>query len=68
MNEVFAEEPEGLDPATTARLPVRNSVLAQIEAALLAEKLAVSDATVRRKGADPYNQAIPRPDSWAIDR
>lgn len=68
MNEVFAAEPEGLDPATTVRLPVRNSVLAQIEAALLAEKLAVSDATVRRKGADPYNQARAKTDAWAIDR
>lgn len=68
MNEVLAEDPQGLDPATTARLPVRNSVLAQIEAALLAEKLAVSEATVRRKGADPYNLAPPKADSWAIDR
>jgi hypothetical protein len=68
MNEHLAEDPDALDPDTTVKLHVRNSVLAQIEAALLAEKLAISEATVRRKGADPYNQATAKADSWAINR
>jgi hypothetical protein len=68
MNEQFRHESDDLDPATTARLPVRNTVLAQIEAALLAEKLSVSEAQARIRGIDPYNQAPPRQDTWVHKR
>jgi hypothetical protein len=60
--------PEDLDPAATARLSVRNTVLAQLEAALLADKLSVSEPQAKRKGSDPYNQATCRPDAWALRR
>jgi hypothetical protein len=68
MNDVTVNGLEELDPASTARLPVRNTVLAQIEAALLAEKLSVADSQARRKGIDPYNQVVPRKDTWANNR
>ena len=62
-----ANELDELDPASTARLPIRNTVLAQIEAALLAEKLAVTEGP-KAKGIDPYNKAVPKPDTWANHR
>ncbi len=66
MIEPSANELDELDTASTVRLPIRNTVLAQLEAALLAEKLAVSEA--KAKGIDPYNKAVPKPDSWANHR
>jgi hypothetical protein len=68
MSDQSAIDMEQLDTASTVRLPVRNTVLAQIEAALLAEKLSVSESQTRRKGIDPYNQAAPRPDAWGHNR
>jgi hypothetical protein len=68
MNDQTANGLEQLDPASTVRLSVRNSVLAQVEAALLADKLLVSESPTRRKGIDPYNQAASRPDAWAHKR
>ncbi|MEO8306881.1 MAG: hypothetical protein ABI616_02435 [Pseudomonadota bacterium] len=67
MNDLSIHEAE-LDPASTARLPLRNTVLAQIEAALLAEKLSVTEAQVRLKGVDPYNKAPPKKDAWGHNR
>jgi hypothetical protein len=68
MNQQSRNEIDDLDPATTVRLPVRNTVLAQIEAALLAETLSVSEAQTGFRGIDPYNQAPPRKDTWAHKR
>ena len=59
---------DDLDTASTVRLPIRNTVLAQIEAALLAEKLSVSQAQARLKGIDPYNQAAAKQDAWVHKR
>ncbi len=42
------------DLEDTARIDRRNTVLAQIEAALMADKLAVE----AKKGADPYNSGV----------
>ena len=42
------------DLEDTARIDRRNTVLAQIEAALMADKLAVETT----KGADPYNSDV----------
>jgi len=41
----------------TARIDRRNTVLAQIEAALLADKLAIEEANAKG-GADPYNSGV----------
>jgi hypothetical protein len=53
------------DMEDTARIDRRNTVLAQIEAALLADKLAIEAA---EKGSDPYNSGVfPRmagDDAW----
>jgi hypothetical protein len=43
------------DLEDTARIDRRNTVLAQIEAALLADKLAIESA---EQGTDPYNSGI----------
>jgi hypothetical protein len=56
------------DTATTVRLPVRNTVLAQIEAALLAETLSISEAQAGLRGIDPYNKAPTRQVTWARNR
>ncbi|MDQ2639564.1 MAG: hypothetical protein M3Y79_03135 [Pseudomonadota bacterium] len=42
------------DLEDTARIDRRNTVLAQIEAALLADKLAIA----REKSSDPYNSGV----------
>ena len=68
MSNPSANELDELDTASTVRLPVRNTVLAQIEAALLAEKLAVSESHAKTTGIDPYNKAVPKPDTWANHR
>lgn len=56
------------DLEDTARIDRRKSVLAQIEAALLADKLAVEES----KGSDPYNSGVyPRMaggDAWRTRR
>jgi hypothetical protein len=44
------------DPADTARIDRRRSILAQIEAALLSDKLALEELE-QHGGGDPYNTA-----------
>lgn len=46
----------GPDTGDTARIDRRKSVLAQIEAALLADKLAIEELE-QHGGRDPYNTA-----------
>jgi hypothetical protein len=48
---------ESADTADTARIDRRGTVLAQIEAALLANKLSVIDFAEERNGTDPYNHS-----------
>lgn len=45
----------------TARIDRRNSVLAQIEAALLADQLSLEGNASARTGSDPYNSAARMP-------
>jgi hypothetical protein len=52
--EIHTSEP--LDTAQTARIDRRSTVLAQIEAALLADKLTVLDFVEDGAGTDPYNR------------
>ena len=57
----------------TARIDRRHSVLAQIEAALLAGRLEVSEAPARTAGTNPYDsagsgKAAPRQDKWGNGR
>lgn len=42
----------------TARLDRRNTVLAQIEAALLADRPETQTSSLPRTGTDPYNSGI----------
>lgn len=46
-----------LDTGSTARIDRRQTVLAQIEAALLADKLAVIELDEQNAGTDPYNRS-----------
>lgn len=48
------------DTGDTARIDRRQTVLAQIEAALLANKLSVLDFDEERTGTDPYNHSRAR--------
>jgi hypothetical protein len=48
---------DSVDTGSTARIDRRQTVLAQIEAALLADKLAVLELKEENPGADPYNRA-----------
>lgn len=43
------------EPGDTARIDRRHTILAQIEAALLADKLDIEQAGLQRTGSDPYN-------------
>jgi hypothetical protein len=52
------------DLESTARINRRSSVLARIEAALLAGTLGVED----NAGSDPYNQGKVRADAWGKGR
>jgi hypothetical protein len=54
-----------IDVASTARIDRRQTVLAQIEAALLANKLSVLDVREERTGTDPYNSSRSDPGPWA---
>ena len=49
-----------VDTASTARIDRRQTVLAQIEAALLADKLSVVEMAEEGTGTDPYNRGVPR--------
>jgi hypothetical protein len=56
---------EPVDTAQTARIDRRSTVLAQIEAALLADKLTVLDLVEESTGTDPYNRSrAPVPTVW----
>jgi hypothetical protein len=48
-----------IDTAATAPIDRRQAVLAQIEAALLANQLSVLEVTEERTGTDPYNSHFP---------
>ena len=48
---------ESVDTGSTVRIDRRQTVLAQIEAALLADKLAVLELSDDHAGTDPYNRA-----------
>lgn len=48
---------ETVDTGSTARIDRRQTVLAQIEAALLADKLAVLELHEENTGTDPYNRS-----------
>jgi hypothetical protein len=45
----------GLDLDDTARIDRRNTIFAQIEAALLADKLSLEESATKATGSDPYN-------------
>lgn len=53
------------DAGSTARIDRRHSVLAQIEAALLADKLGVLEVARESTGNDPYNRGRLKPDAWS---
>ena len=52
---------ESLDTGSTARIDRRATVLAQIEAALLADKLSVLELADEQTGTDPYNRGRTTP-------
>jgi hypothetical protein len=59
------------DTGSTARIDRRNTVLAQIEAALLADKLSIlelGDDRCHLGGSDPYNSGRPGRDAWGSRR
>jgi hypothetical protein len=53
-----------VDTASTARIDRRQTVLAQIEAALLANKISVLEISEEGTGTDPYNSGRTRVDAW----
>ena len=57
-----------LDTAETARIDRRGTVLAQIEAALLADKLSVVDFAEECTGTDPYNRGRAKATVWDAKR
>jgi hypothetical protein len=59
---------ETLDIAATARIDRRQTVLAQIEAALLADKLSVVDFAEESTGTDPYNRGQVKASAWDSKR
>jgi hypothetical protein len=60
-----ARKIDQIDAASTARINRRQTVLAQIEAALLANKLSVLQVQEERTGTDPYNSHRPASGPWA---
>jgi hypothetical protein len=53
------------DTGSTARIDRRLSVLAQIEAALLADKLGMLEVVEESGGSDPYNRGRVKGDTWS---
>jgi hypothetical protein len=47
-----------LDLNDTARIDRRRTILAQIEAALLADKLSLEEVSQKATGTDPYNSGV----------
>ena len=65
MSELNPQFPEPVDESPTARLTIRKKILAQIEAALLADNVSLTEAAVGMRGRDPYNQELGRPETRA---
>lgn len=61
-------KPEPIDTASTARIDRRQTVLAQIEAALLADKLSLMDISEESTGTDPYNRGRTSASVWDAKR
>jgi hypothetical protein len=60
---------ESVDTSQTARIDRRQTVLAQIEAALLANKLSVLELAQESMGTDPYNRSrAPVANAWGNKR
>jgi hypothetical protein len=59
---------ESIDTAATARIDRRQTVLAQIEAALLADKLTVMELAEECTGTDPYNRGRAKASAWDSKR
>lgn len=60
-----ARKLDQIDTASTARINRRQTVLAQLEAALLADKLEVLETKEELTGTDPYNTFRPRSNAWS---
>jgi hypothetical protein len=60
----FARKPDHIDSDSTVRINRRQTVLAQIEAALLADKLSVLEISEESTGTDPYNSVRPASVPW----
>ncbi|MEO6080330.1 MAG: hypothetical protein ABIQ86_11185 [Steroidobacteraceae bacterium] len=54
-----------LDPASTVRIDRRQTVLAQLEAVLLANKLKVQETRPESLGTDPYDSGRNGGDAWS---
>ena len=63
-----ARKLDQIDVASTARINRRQTVMAQIEAALLADKLSVLEIREERTGTDPYNSYRPKAGAWSQQR
>jgi hypothetical protein len=57
MTTAVFKKIDHLDMESTARIDRRQTVLAQIEAALLANKLSVLELAEENAGTDPYNRS-----------
>lgn len=64
MSDNTQRKLDQVDTASTARIDRRQTVLAQIEAALLADKLSVLELSTEDTGTDPYNSGVFRNDVW----
>lgn len=53
-----------VDTSSTARIDRRQTVIAQIEAALLADKLSVMELREENTGTDPYNSGVFQANPW----
>jgi hypothetical protein len=58
-------KPDQVDTAITARIDRRQTILAQIEAALLADKLSVLELGKESTGTDPYNSGRVSHSVWS---
>ncbi len=59
---------EELGTGSTPRIDRRRTVLAQIEAALLADKMGVLELAGESTGTDPYNRGRARATVWSPGR
>jgi hypothetical protein len=60
-----ARKLDHIDTASTVRIDRRQTVLAQIEAALLADKISVLEVSEEGTGTDPYNRGRTRTTAWS---